>query len=93
MEIISMRNVDWGKVKAILTIKTTEGFEIKNCKLVEGSHGLFVASPSTKGKDDQYYDIVWIPKEIRDNLNKLAGDVYDPSGEYSSLNQTTGVPV
>ncbi len=92
MEIIAMRNVDWGKVKAILTIKTSEGFEIKNCKLVEGSHGLFVASPSVKGKDDQYHDIVWIPKENREELNRLASDIYDPSGEYSSLNQKTGIP-
>jgi DNA-binding cell septation regulator SpoVG len=82
-----MRNVDWNKVKAILTIKTSEGFEIKNCKLVEGQHGLFVASPSVKGKDDTYHDIVWFPQDKRDELNKMAEDTYDPDGVYEGMNQ------
>ena len=78
MEIISMRNVDWGnKVKAILTIKTSEGFELKNFKLIDGAKGFFVASPSLKGKDEQYHDTIWIPKERRDSLNDMASGVYD----------------
>tara|TARA_R100000808_G_C2154375_1_gene165329 strand:+ start:8027 stop:8314 length:288 start_codon:yes stop_codon:yes gene_type:complete len=87
MRIIGMRNVDWNKVKAILTIETSEGFEIKNCKLVEGQHGLFVASPSVKGKDDTYRDIIWFPKDKRDEINDMASKIYDPSGEYSQFNQ------
>lgn len=78
MKITSMRNVDWGnKVKAILTIKTSEGFELKNFKLIEGINGFFVASPSLKGKDEQYHDTIWIPKERRDSLNDMASGVYD----------------
>lgn len=95
MTIISMRNVDWNKVKALLTVKTSEGFELKNCKLVEGQHGLFVASPSVKGKDDTYHDIIWIPQERREELNKLASDIYDPSGEYREFNnpiKDEGIP-
>lgn len=82
-----MRNVDWNKVKAILTIETAEGFEIKNCKLVEGQHGLFVASPSVKGKEDKYFDIIWFPKDRRDELNEMASSIYDPSGDYNQFNQ------
>ena len=48
-----MQNRDWNKVKATLTIETSEGFEIKTCKLVDGTNGLFGASPSVKGKDDK----------------------------------------
>lgn len=92
MKVIAMKNVDWNKVKAILTIKTSEGFEIKNCKLVEGINGLFVASPSVKGKDDQYHDIIWFPKERRDEINKMVSDMYDPAGEYLELNKQEGVP-
>ncbi len=95
MRIIGMRNVDWGKVKAILTIETQDKFEIKNCKLVEGQHGLFVASPSVKGKDDTYHDIIWFPKDKRDELNDMASKIYDPSGEYSQFNQpkqNEGIP-
>lgn len=87
-----MRNVDWNKVKAILTIETSEGFEIKNCKLVEGQHGLFVASPSVKGKDDKYFDIIWFPKDRRDALNEMASKIYDPSGEYSQFQKDEGIP-
>lgn len=77
-----MRNVDWNnKVKAVLTIKTSEGFEMKNFKLVEGDNGFFVGSPSVKGKDDQYHDTIWIPKELRDEINKLASETYDSSME------------
>jgi stage V sporulation protein G len=90
MQIIGMRNVDWNKVKAILTIKTQDGFEIKNCKLVEGTNGLFVASPSVKKKDDGYMDIIWFPKDKRDQLNDMASEIYDPSGEYRQFNNQQG---
>ena len=95
MRIIGMRNVDWGKVKAILTIETQDKFEFKICKLVEGQHGLFVASPSVKGKDDTYHDIIWFPKDRRDELNDMASKIYDPSGEYDQFNQpkqNEGIP-
>lgn len=92
MKVIAMRNVDWGKVKALLTIETSEGFELKNCKLVEGQHGLFVASPSVKGKDDTYHDIIWFPKERRDEINEMASKIYDPSGEYKEFQKIEGVP-
>ncbi len=86
MEIISMRNVDWGnKVKAILTIKTSEGFELKNFKLIDGAKGFFVASPSLKGKDEQYHDTIWIPKELRDDLNDKASKTYNPQLEAGKV--------
>ena len=85
MKIISMRNVDWSKngnpsqVKAILTIKCSDGFEMKNFKLVEGQNGLFVGSPSTKGKDNKYYDSIWIPQDKRNELNQEASEIFDPN--------------
>tara|TARA_R100000656_G_C3934091_1_gene125474 strand:- start:77 stop:358 length:282 start_codon:yes stop_codon:yes gene_type:complete len=92
VKIISMRNVDWGKVKATLTIETSEGFELKNCKLVEGANGFFVASPSVKGKDDKYFDTIWFPKDKRDELNDMASKIFDPSGEYNQFQKIEGVP-
>ena len=64
MKIDKMRKVDWGKTKALFTLITSEGFEIKDMKVVEGINGMFVEPPSQKGKDDKYYNTVWIPKEI-----------------------------
>ena len=88
MEIISMRNVDWNnKVKAILTIKTSEGFEMKNFKLVDGVNGMFVSSPSLKDSkvEGKYHDTIWIPKELRDDLNDKASKTYDPQLEAGKV--------
>ena len=98
MKITSMRNVDWGnKVKAILTIQSSEGFEMKNFKLVEGTNGFFVGSPSLKGKDDQYHDTIWIAKELREEVNKLASEFYDatiePNKAYPEFIRDEGIPL
>ena len=81
MKIISMRNVDWNsKVKAILTIKSSDGFEMKNFKLIDGANGWFVSSPSLKDSkvEGKYHDTIWIPKELREEINKQAGETYNP---------------
>ena len=82
MEIINFRKLDnGGKVKGFLTIKTSEGFEMKNFKLVEGENGLFIGAPSQKGKDqdgnDKWYDMVWIPKELNEQLVELVANEVD----------------
>ena len=89
MEIINFRKLDnGGKVKGFLTIKTSEGFEMKNFKLVEGENGLFIGAPSQKGKDqdgnDKWYDMVWIPKELNQELIDLASNHIDPASDMSS---------
>jgi|TARA_R100001443_G_scaffold25736_1_gene38741 stage V sporulation protein G len=79
MKIKDMRTGNWGKIVAFFTIVTAEGFEIKGCKLVDGANGLFVSAPQEKNpKNDEYYDTVWIPKEVRPELEKLASESYSP---------------
>tara|TARA_R110002020_G_scaffold2529_4_gene12110 strand:- start:2529 stop:2819 length:291 start_codon:yes stop_codon:yes gene_type:complete len=95
MEIINFRKLDnGGKVKGFLTIKTSEGFEMKNFKLVEGENGLFIGAPSQKGKDqdgnDKWFDMVWIPKELNQQLIDLASNHIDPATDMSS--QANNVP-
>ena len=89
MKIAKMKQVDWGKVIAVFTLITTDGIEIKNMKLINGSNGKFVSGPSVKGKDEEYYPILWIPKEIQPELNTLAIDSYDEEAEEPTQ-QTTG---
>ena len=84
MEITKFKKLnDSGKLKGFLTIKTSEGFEMKGFKLVEGDNGLFVGSPSQKGKDengnDKWYDMVWIPKELNQTLLDLVANQVDLS--------------
>ena len=77
-----------------LTVKTSEGFEMKNFKLVEGENGLFIGAPSQKGKDqdgnDKWFDTVWIPKELNQELIELVSNHIDPSTDMSS--QSANIP-
>ena len=65
------------KTVAFFDVETEEGINIKGFTLVEGSNGLFVGVPSEKGKDDKYYDRVYIPKELKEQLTEMAISMYN----------------
>ncbi len=48
MEIVGIRQVNIGKIRATVDVQTSEGFIIRGFKVVEGDNGLFVAMPSEK---------------------------------------------
>lgn len=80
MKIVRMnhlQNNSGGRTAAFFDIQTGDGITIKGFKVVSGSNGLFVSSPSEKGKDGNYYESVILPKEMKDNLQKLALEEYD----------------
>ena len=68
-----------GKTVAFFDVETEEGMNIKGFTLVEGSNGLFVGVPSEKGKDDKYYDRVYVPKELKEQLADIAISMYNES--------------
>jgi len=73
------------KTVAFFDVETEEGINIKGFTLVEGSNGLFVGVPSEKGKDDKYYDRVYIPKELKEQLTQMAISMYNEAkGEAAS---------
>ena len=80
MKIERMNKGSWGKVRAFFDIRTDEGFVVKGFKIMEGINGLFVSMPSQKGKnqqgEDEWFDTVWVEKELRDQLNQLALNEY-----------------
>jgi len=86
MKIDRMNKGEWGKLRAFFDLRTNEGIVIKGFKLVEGVNGLFVGMPSQKGKDEEYFDTVFMEREIRDKLNDLAMD------EYNNPSSTNPVP-
>ena len=71
-----MNKGSWGKVRAFFDIMTDEGFTIKGFKIIEGINGLFVGVPSQKGKDDEYFDTVFIAPELREEVNHVALQTY-----------------
>ena len=90
MTIKDFRKLDnGGKVKGFMTIVTSEGFEMKNFKLIEGRNGLFVGAPSQKGTDkdgnEKWYDMVWIPKELNEQLVDLAANEVDMSQDSNPV--------
>jgi len=86
MKIERMNKGSWGKVRAFFDIRTQEGLVVKGFKIMEGINGLFVSMPSQKGKnqqgEDEWFDTVWIEKELRDQLNQLALDAY--GGDFNN---------
>ena len=77
------------KTAAFFDVETEEGLNIKGFTLVEGNSGLFVGVPSAKGKDDKYYDRVYIPKELKEQLTEMAISMYNESkGEAASASGT-----
>ena len=90
MTIKDFRKLDnGGKVKGFMTIVTNEGFEMKNFKLIEGANGLFVGAPSQKGTDkegnEKWYDMVWIPKELNEQLVDLGANEVDMNQESNPV--------
>lgn len=65
------------KTKAFFDIETAEGFIVKGFKLVEGPSGLFVGSPSDKGKDGKWHDQVTVPAELKEELQNMAMKEYE----------------
>jgi stage V sporulation protein G len=72
-----LQNGKGGKTAAFLDIQTNDGIIIKGFRLVNGANGLFLSAPNEKGKDGKYYDSVVLPKEMKEELQKLAIDEYN----------------
>jgi stage V sporulation protein G len=80
MKIVRMNKLDQsggGKLTAFFDIETNDEIIIKGFRLVTGSNGLFISSPDEKGKDGKYYDTVILPKEMKQQLEKMAIEEYN----------------
>jgi stage V sporulation protein G len=90
MKIVNMRKGDWNKTRAFFDIETDDGMVVKGFKLVEGQNGLFMSNPSEYSKkDDKYYDRVYIPRELKDQLEQ---DVITLYNNDSNDNEDNGTP-
>ena len=100
-KIATIRNVNWqgSIVRASINLEILpHGIVLKDCLLKEGQFGWFLSSPSKKlkesftgkdGKVHEYMDLAYFPKEIRDELNALCVEAYDPAGNYTNTNTAT----
>ena len=71
-----MNKGSWGKVRAFFDVMTEEGFTMKGFRIIEGINGLFIAMPSQKGKEDEYFDTIYAAPELKEELSQLALQQY-----------------
>lgn len=77
MEIVGIRQVNIGKIRATVDVQTSEGFIIRGFKVVEGDNGLFVAMPSEKTRTGKYVDLVRIDdRSLKEMLEAVVLDAY-----------------
>ena len=97
MKVLDLRNVDWGNsVKAIcsflITVQTpnnqTVQITIKDVKLIEGSNGMFVASPSISYEKDgekKYKNICDFPPTFQQMATDILAEAYEPEQEPNHI--------
>tara|TARA_R100000353_G_scaffold176002_1_gene148219 strand:+ start:50 stop:307 length:258 start_codon:yes stop_codon:yes gene_type:complete len=81
MKVKDWKPFDSGNLKGYFRLITSEGFEIKGMKLLQGENGMFVGAPSQKGKDGKYYDQVWIPEAMKQKLLDKVLEIASPEEE------------
>ncbi len=77
MEVVGIRQVSIGKIRATVDIQTSEGFIIRGFKVVEGENGLFVGMPSERTRGGKYIDLVRLnDPSLKEMLEALVLDAY-----------------
>ena len=77
MEVVGIRQMNVGKIRASIDIRTSEGFIIKGFKVIEGDNGLFVGMPSERTRTGKYVDLVRVEDfNLKEMLNTLILDYY-----------------
>ena len=77
MEVVGIRQLNVGKIRASIDIRTSEGFIIKGFKVIEGDNGLFVGMPSERTRTGKYIDLVRIEdSNLKEMLSTLVLDYY-----------------
>ncbi len=72
------------KVKAFFSVEWPGKMTINDCKLVEGTNGIFAAMPSReyvdkKTNQKKYQSIVYVEQDLLDKISRAAKDAYSPS--------------
>lgn len=77
VSIYPINNTD-SNLKAFATLEIDSAFVVKGIRIIEGKSGLFVAMPSHKGDDGEYYDDAFpITKKAREDVNEAILAMYE----------------
>lgn len=88
IKIGDIKNVPWVKTKATLSImvETEVGtFIVKDCRLIDGVNGLYVAGPSKKYENNEgettYFQFLDLDKDAQHHVIQKAQEAFDSSKE------------
>ena len=71
-------NKEDSNLKAFATLEIDSAFIVKGIRIIEGKNGLFVAMPSHKNDDGEYYDDAFpITKKARKDVNEAILAMYE----------------
>jgi DNA-binding cell septation regulator SpoVG len=86
-----IKKMESGNVIAYFDV-TINGVEVKGLKLVKSpkDNSIFISFPSEKGKDDKYYNTVFIPdvvlkKEVEDVLKETYNKIKDSDSDKEEI--------
>lgn len=65
------------KIIAYCDVETSERIVIRNFRLVNGPNGIFLASPNERGKDKKFYDTVYLPADLKNELQSITIEEYN----------------
>lgn len=83
---------DKGRLKAVGSITLDDAFVVNGVSVIEGSKGLFVSLPSTKGNDDKYHDTAYpLSKELRDEIHHAVMGEYQKSIDLDRIIETVDI--
>ena len=71
MEVSHVRCVETKKGDVVFFSLLINGITINGCRVATGKKGDFISFPQTKGKDDNYYSIVYCPLTDEDTQKIL----------------------
>jgi len=91
VKITKLRKVQNLKTKAFFDLEVN-GITIKSIPLVEGSNGFFINCLSEKGKDGKYYDRLYIEKDTKAEILKMALDEYGSGASKQEPQEDKDLP-
>lgn len=79
---VKVRKFESGKTRGFASVTFDKLLVVTGIAIIEGKKGLFISMPQTKGKDDEYYDIVFpLTKEARESITKKVLDAYKKAAD------------
>ncbi len=77
---------DKGNLLGVASVSFMDSIVIRNVKLLNGRHGLFIAMPQQRNYKGDYIDCAYpLTKEVRDEMTQAVIDAYGGGAEFAEI--------